>query len=658
MKKTITYERFLDKVYGCFVGKAVSGNIGAPHEGVKMAMNLEFMPQMIDCERPNDDLDLQVLWLEVVEKKGVNFTANDLLESFCAHCDYSPGEYAIMRKNFARGIHAPYSGKFCNDYYIEGMGSPIRSEVWGCLAVGNPILAADFADRDAQLDHCGESIYAEQFLAALECEAFFEDDIHRLIEKGLEVVPVESKFRELVNYTVELCDKYKDIKIVLTKLLFRYGHPDCTNMYQNMGITLASLLLGENDIIKTSMMALNCGFDTDCTCATAGAIIGLLRGADELKKAYDLDEVTYVLGVECERRSDKVFDLAEDIAKLAVEFAKGVNCNVCIEDAPEVSYNFEQVEPVRFEACYENMYPSIKLGGNCKVDAKFTNMTEKELVLTCRFASETEILCDTSETMITIPAEESVRVPLTFTLPMDVEVVRETNLIHVMAEGEGKELLDTTFGICGATPWKLCGPYWRTEPFITTEAILAHIDEAFPYKTIVADESKHRGNICDKKRHFHLNFEPDQEMEYIAQEEFFTPVTDDFASANGEQCMVSIPEDSFRLDDFFGFTGPCTAYLTRIIVMEEEEEVFLQVGHTCPFKFYLNGELVAEKDYCDHWTAENVHRDGIILKKGENKLVLRITRMNADAKFNVTFTRNWTCAAHVTGLVSKNPYRF
>ena len=62
--RTISYQAYLDKIYGCFIGKAVSGNIGAPYEGVKMPLELAFRPEMIDCSLPNDDLDLQVLWLD------------------------------------------------------------------------------------------------------------------------------------------------------------------------------------------------------------------------------------------------------------------------------------------------------------------------------------------------------------------------------------------------------------------------------------------------------------------------------------------------------------------------------------------------------------------------------------------------------------------
>ncbi|MBR7077719.1 MAG: ADP-ribosylglycohydrolase family protein, partial [Clostridia bacterium] len=80
---TVDYSVFLDKVKGCFLGKTVIGTLGAPFEGVKMPMEMPFKPEMVDTMLPNDDLDLQVIWLEVVERKGLSFTSYDLLEAFC-----------------------------------------------------------------------------------------------------------------------------------------------------------------------------------------------------------------------------------------------------------------------------------------------------------------------------------------------------------------------------------------------------------------------------------------------------------------------------------------------------------------------------------------------------------------------------------------------
>ena len=112
------------------------------------------------------------------------------------------------------------------------------------------------------------------------------------------------------------------------------------------------------------------------------------------------------------------------------------------------------------------------------------------------------------------------------------------------------------------------------------------------------------------------------------------------------------------MGDLFGFRGPCAAYVSRIIECEEDMELFLNVGYSSPFALYLNGELIAKRDNFDNWTAENVHIDGVKLKKGENKLALRMTRANADAKYNVTFCLGMTCCEQLVGLKSKNPLKW
>ena len=40
----ITYSTYLDKVYGCFLGKTVIGTLGAPYECIKMPLELPFKP--------------------------------------------------------------------------------------------------------------------------------------------------------------------------------------------------------------------------------------------------------------------------------------------------------------------------------------------------------------------------------------------------------------------------------------------------------------------------------------------------------------------------------------------------------------------------------------------------------------------------------------
>ncbi len=169
------------------------------------------------------------------------------------------------------------------------MGCPIRSEIWACLAPCDPKTAADFASRDGCIDHYGESINVERYMAALEANAFYESDLHKLIKDSLKVVPNKSKFRDLVTDIIVWCSEYNSIKKVLNKILFKYGHPDCTNMYQNMGIVVASLLLGNLEMIETTMMAMNCGFDTDCTCATVGSVIGIIRGSADLINKYKIN---------------------------------------------------------------------------------------------------------------------------------------------------------------------------------------------------------------------------------------------------------------------------------------------------------------------------------------------------------------------------------
>ena len=658
----LNYGDYLDKVKGCFLGKTVLGTLGAPYEGVKMPMELEFDPAMIDTMLPNDDLDIQVLWLEVVEKKGLDFTSYDLLKAFCDNCGYSPGEYAVMRKNFEKGIYPPYSGRFCNEFYVEGMGCPIRSEIWAALSPGNPLQAMRLAERDGVIDHSGESVVAEQFLAALESLAFngrTEKNVKELIMLAVGFIPGNSEVSRLVRFVLSACGEYGDIRKVQTEILDRYGHPDCTNMLQNLGIILAALLLGEGDMIKTGMLALCCGFDTDCTCATAGAILGLLTGAERLREKYGWDGVKYVLGVKANRRSDLVTDLAEDVAELCLSLSRSEGSNVSFGKAPPVSRRFfEDPKPVSVEVEYRSdgdlADDTPSFGRTCDVEAgltfRNTSGDELEVYYTVKLPPNVALReeSDPRIGIIKLAPEGDTRLRFRFGMEDRDGILFEKNIVSVVMKGDVDETFD--FGISGNRIFRVTGPVWATDP-PTDGEILSGVKSYWQVMPQAATEAE----MIDNVRRFHLNFAADTETDHFDTDELFGETDGEFTADGCGRGIIARPcrvrtaeirEDSFELSQFSYFKGPCVFYLSQKLYAPEDMTVFAQVGYSSPFKFFVNGELVGERRDTPTWDAENAHFDNIRLKEGENRIVLRLTRTNADARYSLVFSQGLTCSAH------------
>ena len=67
---TLTYDIYLDRVWGGWYGKCLGGAAGAPLEGFKRINDVKDFTEVMNPDLPNDDLDLQLLWLEVLEKEG------------------------------------------------------------------------------------------------------------------------------------------------------------------------------------------------------------------------------------------------------------------------------------------------------------------------------------------------------------------------------------------------------------------------------------------------------------------------------------------------------------------------------------------------------------------------------------------------------------
>ncbi|MGQ9663061.1 MAG: ADP-ribosylglycohydrolase family protein, partial [Kiritimatiellia bacterium] len=77
-------ESYRDKVLGCWLGKNVGGTLGAPFEWRRQINNVSFYTQNLGGEPlPNDDLDIQLVWLRALEERGIVLRAATLAEYWC-----------------------------------------------------------------------------------------------------------------------------------------------------------------------------------------------------------------------------------------------------------------------------------------------------------------------------------------------------------------------------------------------------------------------------------------------------------------------------------------------------------------------------------------------------------------------------------------------
>ena len=267
-----------DRVYACWMGKNIGGTLGGPLEGRMELMDIKGYTKTFTSAVENDDLDLQLVNLHCIEQNGGRADSRLLSREWLEHVHFEYDEYGHALTNMRRGLSAPLSGSF-NNFFTDCMGSPIRSEIWAVLCAGNPDLAAYYAYQDASVDHAGgEGVYGEIFFAVLEAMAFFEKDKFVLIDKALSYLPENSAVRGAVELLLTRFRAGDDWVTARQAILDAYGQDNFTYAPVNIAFTLVGWLYKEG-FTEQMLTTVNCGYDTDCTVATLGSLLGILYGS-------------------------------------------------------------------------------------------------------------------------------------------------------------------------------------------------------------------------------------------------------------------------------------------------------------------------------------------------------------------------------------------
>ncbi|RPJ51392.1 MAG: ADP-ribosylglycohydrolase family protein [Chloroflexi bacterium] len=655
----LSYDRYLDQILGGWIGKSMGGAIGARFEGYKGWTELRPEEMFPPSMPPNDDLDLQVLWLKVLEEKGPALTSDDLAAAWLEGCWYPFNEYGIFRRNWRLGIHPPYTGSFTNQFWETGEGCPIRAEVWGYVFPGAPDLAAKYAEKDGVLDHTGQSVGAEKMLAAMASMAFFVPDVRRLASMFSHYLPEGTPIQKLTQAAFQCYDEGLSLRDARDRLMALAGIPEACDSQINIPFTFLGLLYGGNDLTKVMLSALACGYDTDCTLASAAALVGQIIGARRIPQALKApvgDEL--VMGIQYRRPEMTLSALARDTARVGVLMAKALETGITISGAPELRPfpGAAQIPAARVRVEYTGFpgkpalpcaAPGEPVPVTVCIDGKIPAGARLRMLVPEGWRAE-PAACPVNEFQS--------RYPVTLHPPTAPEEWPMLNLFQAQVDGSEYDhsawpagqstalprhtgglpkptgALEQAFGVAGAGLWRFLGVYYDALPDAENEV--------------------------QQRRRFNQH--------YVSLERAYLPEPDvdvaglyaDWSRKLGRPALVPSYEHEVDPGRLIGLRGPYCAYLARTIISPREREVYLVIGNNDAYRLYLNGACVSEMDETVWWAPfNNVVK--VTLQKGENLLLLKLIKRGDELRFTFGVRKNtghpggFNCEDWMVDLVDK-----
>jgi ADP-ribosylglycohydrolase len=440
----INEQEFYDKVYACWLGKSIGGTLGMPYEGQRETHNLTFYQPIPKEPVPNDDLDLQLLWLKALEENGPNINAHTLAQYWLKYVVVDWNEYGIGKNNIKKGILPPLSGHF-NNPWRDSNGAWIRSEIWACLFPRVPSLAAKYAFEDACVDHgVAEGTYAEVFMAVLESAAFVIKDRDELLKIAFSYIPKDCGVAESVRTAIRAWREGLDWRTARERVVEASRKTGWFMAPQNVAFVILGWLYGAGDFGKSICTAVNCGDDTDCTGATLGSLLGILNGTKGIPKEWrePISENIVNVAIGGFQPPKTIRELTERVVKMAKISLKYHKAPVEISSSPtnlkslkelkmvdeKVIKNLWSRSPYKIELSSHKLQATIDYREEPWLEAG----KEKNITLTLRNLSggreKVKVICEMEKGVRVSPSSILAQLPTELKISLRAEEVRKEEI--------------------------------------------------------------------------------------------------------------------------------------------------------------------------------------------------------------------------------------
>jgi len=304
---------YVSKMKAGWIGQMAGVGWGAPTE-------FKFKGEIIPEDRMpkwkpgtinqfrQDDIYVEMTFLRTLEVYGLDCTIRQ------AGIDFANSGYRLWhannagRTNLRRGIAPPDSGHPQFNKHADDIDYQIEADYAGLIAPGLPNFVIQLGEKFGRLMNYGDGLYGGQFVGGMYAEAFFENDMVKIVQAGLKCIPPRSQYAECIRdvltwYQADPDNWQKTWNLIEEKYHKNpaYTHGLCSkpggkgafsiDAKLNGAYIIMGLLYGKRDPDQTIVISTRCGQDSDCNPSNAGGILfttmGFEKIPDRFKSALD-----------------------------------------------------------------------------------------------------------------------------------------------------------------------------------------------------------------------------------------------------------------------------------------------------------------------------------------------------------------------------------
>lgn len=285
----VSIDKLQDQIRGGLLGHILGDLNGLKHEMKYIAApgNLErYAPELPDGAWTDDDTDIEWIYLVEIERgKTLLIPPQRIAELWKRHINRGIWcSHLYLRQLLDIGIEPPLTGSVhLNPWAGFNLSGQFVSESWGLISPGMPQTAARLGTHYTHVSVDGEPIQSTQLFTSMIATAFLSGNMDTIVDAGLAATDPRSDMHKIVLdvrqwYRQNPQDWRATRKLIQQTWSVGNRTADNNGVKLNGASTVAALLYGQGDFVETLRHAFNFGWDADNNAATAGAILGVIKG--------------------------------------------------------------------------------------------------------------------------------------------------------------------------------------------------------------------------------------------------------------------------------------------------------------------------------------------------------------------------------------------